>query len=74
MEGNGVETGLRIDAGLREIGRRAAREAERSAIREVLDRVQWNRAETARLLKISYKTLLYKLEQGGFGNKRKRKK
>jgi two-component system response regulator AtoC len=47
--------------GLREIARRGAREAEREALAEVLDRVQWNRAEAARILKISYKTLLNKI-------------
>jgi two-component system response regulator AtoC len=47
--------------GLREIARRGAREAERKALAEVLDRVQWNRAEAARILKISYKTLLNKI-------------
>ncbi len=55
--------------GLRTIARRAAREAEKAAIREVLDRVQWNRAEAARLLKVSYKTLLSKLNQNGFHGK-----
>jgi len=47
--------------GLREIGRRAAREAERKALVDVLDRVQWNRAAASRILKVSYKTLLNKI-------------
>src|SRR2546430_676738 len=42
-----------------------AREAERVAIKEVLDRVHWNRAKAARLLQISYKALLYKIVQCG---------
>src|SRR2546428_1610761 len=50
---------------LKEIARQAAREAERVAIKEVLDRVHWNRAKAARLLQISYKSLLYKIEQCG---------
>jgi two-component system response regulator AtoC len=58
-----------LEIGLREIARRAAREAERVAIREVLERVQWNRAEAARLLKISYKTLLHRLNEEGFAKK-----
>jgi DNA-binding NtrC family response regulator len=33
----------------------------------VLERVRWNRAEAARLLKISYKTLLWKIDKMGFG-------
>jgi two-component system response regulator AtoC len=48
---------------LREIARRAAREAERTALAEVLDRVHWNRAEAARILKVSYKTLLNKISE-----------
>jgi two-component system, NtrC family, response regulator AtoC len=51
--------------GLKEIARRAARDAERVAIGDVLDRVQWNRTKAARLLHISYKALLYKIVQCG---------
>ncbi|TMA42322.1 MAG: hypothetical protein E6J81_17445 [Deltaproteobacteria bacterium] len=29
----------------------------------MLDRVQWNRAEAARILKVSYKTLLNKIAE-----------
>jgi two-component system response regulator AtoC len=50
---------------LKEIARQAARDAERVAIKEVLDRVHWNRAKAARLLQISYKALLYKIVQCG---------
>jgi len=50
---------------LREIARRAARAAERTALAEVLDRVHWNRAEAARILKVSYKTLLNKISECG---------
>jgi two-component system, NtrC family, response regulator AtoC len=53
------------EGGLREIGRRGAREAESKALREVLDRVSWNRAEAARSLKVSYKTLLHKIAECG---------
>src|SRR5207245_7593473 len=49
--------------GLRDIARRGAQEAERKALAEVLDRVQWNRAEAARILKGSYKTLLNKIAE-----------
>jgi len=49
--------------GLREIARRAAREAERKALAEVLDRVRWNRAEASRILKVSYKTLLNRIAE-----------
>ncbi len=47
--------------GLREIARCGAQEAERKALADVLERVQWNRAEAARILKVSYKTLLNKI-------------
>ncbi|MGH7392465.1 MAG: sigma-54 interaction domain-containing protein [Candidatus Rokuibacteriota bacterium] len=50
---------------LKDIARQAAREAERVAIKEVLDRVHWNRAKASRLLQISYKALLYKIVQCG---------
>src|SRR5947199_129894 len=50
---------------LKDIARQAARDAERVAIKEVLDRVHWNRAKAARLLQISYKALHYKIVQCG---------
>jgi two-component system response regulator AtoC len=55
---------------LRDLARRAAIDAQREAIRDVLMRVNWNRAEAARLLNISYKALLYKIDQCGLGRKR----
>ena len=51
------------EGGLREVGRHGAREAERKALLEVLDRVSWNRAEAARILKVSYKTMLSKISE-----------
>ena len=48
---------------LKEIARRGAREAERKALEEVLERVQWNRAEASRMLRVSYKTLLNKISE-----------
>ena len=50
---------------LEDIARQAARDAERVAMKEVLDRVHWNRAKAARLLQISYKALLYKIVRCG---------
>ena len=38
-------------------------EAERNAIAAALEKTGWNRKEAARLLKVSYRTLLYKIEQ-----------
>jgi two-component system response regulator AtoC len=46
---------------LREVGRRAALEAERETIGRVLDHTNWNRKQAARLLSVSYKTLLQKI-------------
>jgi len=51
--------------GLRDIARRGAREAERKALAEVLGRVNWNRSEAARILRVSYKTLLNKISECG---------
>jgi DNA-binding NtrC family response regulator len=58
--------------GLREIGRRAAQEAERNALAEVLDRVHGNRLAASRILGVSYKTILNKVTQYGLtaGNSR----
>jgi two-component system response regulator AtoC len=62
---NGHGTVRQPAEGLREIARRAAREAERKALEDVLDRVHWNRAEASRILKVSYKTLLHKIVDCG---------
>src|SRR5213593_4209883 len=48
---------------LREIARHGARQAERKALGEVLEQVQWNRAEASRILRVSYKTLLNKISE-----------
>ena len=40
----------------------AAREAERVAILDMLERTRWNRKEAAEILGISYKALLYKIK------------
>jgi two-component system response regulator AtoC len=48
---------------LKDIGRSAAREAERTAILAILERTRWNRKEAATLLGISYKALLYKIKE-----------
>jgi two-component system response regulator AtoC len=55
--------------GLREIARRAARQAESKAIEQVLHDVQWHRTRAARALKVSYKTLLIKIDEYGLGTK-----
>ncbi len=50
---------------LREVGRRASLEAEREAIERVLFQTNWNRKQAARLLRVSYKTLLQKIRDCG---------
>jgi two-component system response regulator AtoC len=64
-EGNAEQARPIVVESLREIARRGAREAERKALREVLERVQWNRAEASRILRVSYKTLLNKICECG---------
>ena len=61
--GHGSAQPTAVESGLREVGRRGAQEAERKALLEVLDYVSWNRTEAARILKVSYKTLLTKISQ-----------
>ena len=46
--------------------------AEKVVIKEVLEKVRWNRAEAARLLKISYKAMLYKIRQVGLDDRPER--
>jgi len=42
--------------------RHAARQVESSIIREALDQHHWNRRRTAEALKISYRSLMYKMK------------
>jgi two-component system, NtrC family, response regulator AtoC len=60
------------EMGLKDIARRAAMAAEKAVIKEVLEKVRWNRAEAARLLKISYKAMLYKIRQVGLDDRPER--
>jgi two-component system, NtrC family, response regulator AtoC len=50
---------------LKDISRRAARAAERGAILRALEETHWNRLRAAKLLKISYRSMLYKIKDGG---------
>src|SRR5207248_10329252 len=50
---------------LKDISRSAAREAERELILKMLQHTRWNRKETAEILGISYKALLYKIKENG---------
>ncbi len=51
------------DIPLREVGRRASLEIEREAIEAVLHQTGWNRKQAAKLLGVSYKTLLQKIRE-----------
>jgi two-component system response regulator AtoC len=50
---------------LKEISRRAVLDAERQVIRKALEQCRWNRVKTAKMLKISYRALLYKMKDMG---------
>ena len=50
---------------LKEISRRAVLEAERDVIARALEQCRWNRVKAARMLKISYRALLYKIKDMG---------
>jgi two-component system, NtrC family, response regulator AtoC len=58
-----------VGTGLKQIARRAARDAERLAIADMLQRTHWNRAKAARMLGISYKALLYKITDCGLSER-----
>jgi two-component system response regulator AtoC len=60
---NGPQERRAADMSLLEIGRRAAWEAERRAILEMLENTHWNRREASRRLQVSYKALLNKIKQ-----------
>jgi two-component system response regulator AtoC len=50
---------------LKEISRRAVLEAEREVIARALEQCRWNRVKTAKMLRISYRALLYKIKDMG---------
>ena len=50
---------------LKEISRRAVLEAERQVICRALEQCRWNRVKTAKMLRISYRALLYKIKDMG---------
>ncbi len=51
-----------MDPSLKEIGQKAAAEAERQAIRLALQVTQGNKSAAARLLRVDYKTLHLKMK------------
>jgi two-component system, NtrC family, response regulator AtoC len=50
-------------SGLKSLVQSVKGEAERNAIASALEQARWNRKAAARQLKVSYRTLLYKIEQ-----------
>jgi two-component system response regulator AtoC len=48
---------------LKEVGRRAAEAAEKEIIQNTLQETHWNRKQAAKLLRVSYKALLYKIQK-----------
>jgi len=48
---------------LKEAGKKAAEAAERNIIQSTLQETHWNRKEAAKLLRVSYKALLYKIQK-----------
>jgi len=68
-DGDGAPGSARADAlPLKQVAREAARAAEREAISKVLEQTGWNRVRAAKLLKISYRALLYKIKDAGLGH------
>jgi len=64
-EGNGGGNGHteEHDSSLKSLVQSVKGEAERNAISSALDATHWNRKAAARLLQVSYRTLLYKIQQ-----------
>ncbi len=50
---------------LKEIAKEASRAAEKEAILRALEITRWNKSKASKLLKISYKALLYKMKESG---------
>jgi DNA-binding NtrC family response regulator len=61
---NGVPVhGADEKSSLKLLVRNAKGEAERGAIANALERTNWNRKAAARLLNVSYRALLYKIQE-----------
>jgi DNA-binding NtrC family response regulator len=59
----GSDVPVALTGSLKDIGRNAAREAERNLIYRTLQQTRWNRREAAEILGVSYKALLYKIKE-----------
>jgi len=60
---NGDHTAVAGSDSLKSLVQSVKLEAEKNAIAAALEKTGWNRKAAARLLKVSYRTLLYKIEQ-----------
>jgi transcriptional regulator with PAS, ATPase and Fis domain len=60
-----ARAGKEKTASLKDAARIAAQQVERDLILDSLRRMRWNRKETAKLLGVSYKTLLAKIRENG---------
>ena len=65
--GNGKNAG---NVSLKEFSKEAVRAREKAFILEALQANQWNRRKTAAALKISYRTLIYKIRDAGLISRR----
>src|SRR5258705_8731868 len=65
---NGAKTAA---GSLKAISRKAARAAERDMILKALEETHWHRLRAAKLLNISYRSILYKIKEAGFDGKRR---
>jgi two-component system response regulator AtoC len=57
------------DVSLKDVAARAAEDAEKALVRQVLEESNWNRKAAARKLKVSYKALLNKLKKWRIDNR-----
>ena len=68
---------VKIPAGgaisLKHIAKQAIREMESNVILKVLRENKWNRAQGAQVLNISYRALIYKIQEAGLSSKNARK-
>jgi two-component system response regulator AtoC len=60
-----------VPGSLKIISRKAAQAAEQGAILKALEQTHWNRLRAAKLLNISYRSLLYKIKGAGLDARRK---
>ncbi len=68
---DGTPLPAKVQVSLKDISRKAALAAERQAILDALEQTRWNRMRAAKLLKISYRALLYKIKDAGLEQERR---